>query len=140
MCKRENRVTLDLSCVLQCSIEGAHGFSPRPVDMSNVTLSRDLHVSEPHINSTSGFTVHIYIYICVFVCFRRWPSCWQRTITTFGLRRKSWSWNPKVCSQAAHSIHVTCYSIIIQYRRGIVGPSEHINLSAAVRWHCSAAY
>ncbi len=67
MCKRENRVTLDLSCVLQCSIEGAHGFSPRPVDMSNVTLSRDLHVSEPHINNTSGFTVHIYICVCVCV-------------------------------------------------------------------------
>ncbi|XP_035389753.1 ryanodine receptor 2 isoform X3 [Electrophorus electricus] len=27
----------------QLSIEGTHGFSPRPVDMSNVTLSRDLH-------------------------------------------------------------------------------------------------
>ncbi|KAG9346042.1 hypothetical protein JZ751_007858 [Albula glossodonta] len=27
----------------QLSIEGAHGFSPRPIDMSNVTLSRDLH-------------------------------------------------------------------------------------------------
>lgn len=38
-------MTFDLSCLLQRSIEGAHGFSPRPVDMSNVTLSRDLHVS-----------------------------------------------------------------------------------------------
>ncbi|XP_035260550.1 ryanodine receptor 2 isoform X7 [Anguilla anguilla] len=27
----------------QLSIEGTHGFSPRPIDMSNVTLSRDLH-------------------------------------------------------------------------------------------------
>uniref|UniRef100_A0A8C9RP23 Ryanodine receptor 2 n=1 Tax=Scleropages formosus TaxID=113540 RepID=A0A8C9RP23_SCLFO len=27
----------------QLSVEGAHGFSPRPIDMSNVTLSRDLH-------------------------------------------------------------------------------------------------
>ncbi|KAK1794494.1 hypothetical protein P4O66_011363, partial [Electrophorus voltai] len=27
----------------QLSIEGTHGFSPRPVDMTNVTLSRDLH-------------------------------------------------------------------------------------------------
>lgn len=33
-------------CVLQRSIEGAHGFCPQPVDMSNVTLSRDLHVSD----------------------------------------------------------------------------------------------
>ncbi|XP_052362897.1 ryanodine receptor 2-like, partial [Oncorhynchus keta] len=27
----------------QHSVEGAPGFSPRPIDMSNVTLSRDLH-------------------------------------------------------------------------------------------------
>ncbi|XP_072559363.1 ryanodine receptor 2 isoform X3 [Paramormyrops kingsleyae] len=27
----------------QLSIEGTHGFTPRPIDMSNVTLSRDLH-------------------------------------------------------------------------------------------------
>lgn len=61
-------MTLDLSCVLQLSIEGAHGFSPRPVDMSNVTLSRDLHVSDD--NNTSSFTVPntLFItYMCVCV-------------------------------------------------------------------------
>ncbi|XP_028826293.1 ryanodine receptor 2 isoform X5 [Denticeps clupeoides] len=35
--------TRRISLSSQHSIEGAHGFSPRPVDMSNVTLSRDLH-------------------------------------------------------------------------------------------------
>ncbi|XP_026770929.3 ryanodine receptor 2 isoform X6 [Pangasianodon hypophthalmus] len=35
--------TRRISLTSQLSIEGAHGFSPRPVDMSNVTLSRDLH-------------------------------------------------------------------------------------------------
>uniref|UniRef100_A0A3B1K1U7 Ryanodine receptor 2 n=1 Tax=Astyanax mexicanus TaxID=7994 RepID=A0A3B1K1U7_ASTMX len=35
--------TRRISLSSQLSIEGAHGFSPRPVDMSNVTLSRDLH-------------------------------------------------------------------------------------------------
>ncbi|KAG1945378.1 ryanodine receptor [Pimephales promelas] len=35
--------TRRISLSSQRSIEGAHGFSPRPVDMSNVTLSRDLH-------------------------------------------------------------------------------------------------
>ncbi|KAJ8264428.1 hypothetical protein GJAV_G00149040 [Gymnothorax javanicus] len=32
-----------ISQASQLSIEGTHGFSPRPIDMSNVTLSRDLH-------------------------------------------------------------------------------------------------
>ncbi|XP_030196348.1 ryanodine receptor 2 isoform X3 [Gadus morhua] len=32
-----------ISQVSQLSFEGAPGFSPRPIDMSNVTLSRDLH-------------------------------------------------------------------------------------------------
>ncbi|XP_058262189.1 ryanodine receptor 2 isoform X11 [Hemibagrus wyckioides] len=35
--------TRRISLTSQLSVEGAHGFSPRPVDMSNVTLSRDLH-------------------------------------------------------------------------------------------------
>ncbi|XP_047673441.1 ryanodine receptor 2 isoform X6 [Tachysurus fulvidraco] len=35
--------TRRISLTSQVSVEGAHGFSPRPVDMSNVTLSRDLH-------------------------------------------------------------------------------------------------
>ncbi|TRY59413.1 hypothetical protein DNTS_004316 [Danionella cerebrum] len=35
--------TRRISLTSQRSFEGAHGFSPRPVDMSNVTLSRDLH-------------------------------------------------------------------------------------------------
>ncbi|XP_056627769.1 ryanodine receptor 2 isoform X3 [Triplophysa dalaica] len=35
--------TRRISLSSQRSIEGAHGFCPQPVDMSNVTLSRDLH-------------------------------------------------------------------------------------------------
>ncbi|KAG5262307.1 hypothetical protein AALO_G00273740 [Alosa alosa] len=35
--------TRRISLSSQHSMEGTHGFSPRPIDMSNVTLSRDLH-------------------------------------------------------------------------------------------------
>ncbi|XP_063077897.1 ryanodine receptor 2 [Engraulis encrasicolus] len=35
--------TRRISLSSQHSMEGAQGFSPRPIDMSNVTLSRDLH-------------------------------------------------------------------------------------------------
>lgn len=31
-------------CVQQLSFEGTAAFSPRPIDMSNVTLSRDMQV------------------------------------------------------------------------------------------------
>lgn len=33
-----------ISCFLQLSFEGGPAFSPRPIDMSNVTLSRDMQV------------------------------------------------------------------------------------------------
>lgn len=30
---------------IQVSVDTAHGYTPRAIDMSNVTLSRELHVS-----------------------------------------------------------------------------------------------
>lgn len=33
---------------IQISVDTAHGYTPRAIDMSNVTLSRDLHVSQKH--------------------------------------------------------------------------------------------
>lgn len=40
--------TTPLFCmfVIQISVDAAHGYSPRAIDMSNVTLSRDVHVSQ----------------------------------------------------------------------------------------------
>lgn len=35
--------------VIQISVDTAHGYTPRAIDMSNVTLSRDLHVSQKHL-------------------------------------------------------------------------------------------
>lgn len=32
--------------VIKISVDAAHGYSPRAIDMSNVTLSRDVHVSQ----------------------------------------------------------------------------------------------
>lgn len=46
---------------------------------------------------TKQLKIDFFKHVLVLVCFSRWRSCWPRTITTFGLRRKNWSWKPKVC-------------------------------------------
>lgn len=49
--------------VIQISVDTAHGYTPRAIDMSNVTLSRDLHVSQKHLKCL-WFVLQFH-----FVCF-----------------------------------------------------------------------
>lgn len=112
------------SCVFmyllfQFSFEGAPAFTPRPIDMSNVTLSTEMQVHIltlsliPHTlkyENRGALDLREMVGCCRTLkyskncgniswklCFLSpWQSCWQRITTTFWPGRRKWSWKPKV--------------------------------------------
>lgn len=88
-----------LSC--QATYDPSHGYSPQPIDISGMALSRELQVSlfltltQQRIADQSFFSRNIPLKYCVLPC-SQWLSSWLRTITTPGAGRRSWSSKPRV--------------------------------------------
>lgn len=59
-----NTSLLFCTSVIQVSVDAAHGYTPRAIDMSNVTLSRDLHVS---LIVVSAFVFFFYLNFLLWI-------------------------------------------------------------------------
>ncbi len=91
--------------LLQATYDPSHGYSPQPIDISGMALSRELQVcmflSVIHRTEKSNILVSCLSGASNFCIFSLspcslWLSSWLRTITTPGAERRNWSCSPKV--------------------------------------------
>lgn len=95
---------------LQATYDPSHGYSPQPIDISGMTLSRELQVciflsifhSTPDFSVCQGFIMNKLIWL-PFAC-SLWQSNWLRTITTPGGGRRNWSSKLKVTTDYTSSL------------------------------------
>lgn len=99
-CSKSSKTSESLTHLLcyQATYDPSHGYSPQPIDISGMGLSRELQVSvflTLQKVDQCFFCKHIKLKFCLSAC-SQWLSSWLRTITTPGAGRRSWSSKPRV--------------------------------------------
>lgn len=77
--------------MFQATYDPSHGYSPQPIDISHMALSRDLQVCPYKFKLSVFFSFLTFTSVC-----SQWQSNLQKTIIIHGGVRRSWSCRPRV--------------------------------------------